>query len=76
MDEPEIYIIQWKHLVSLNCAHLEIISKEHGHLPNTEEDGVDRNPDEESDHIGVGHIFLWLGYAQKAGQETVPLMHF
>ena len=58
------------------CTHLEIIHKEHGHLPDTEEDGADRNPDEESDHVGVGHIFLWLGNPQQPRQETVPLMHF
>ena len=58
------------------CPHLEIIHKEHGHLPNTEEDSADRNPDEESDHIGVGLIFLWLGHPQQPGQETVPFMHF
>ena len=64
MDEPESKIIKWKDLVSQNSTYLEIIHKEHGHLPNTEEDGADRNPDEESDHIGVGHIFLWLGHPQ------------
>ena len=58
------------------CTHLEIIYKEHGHLTNTEEDGADRNPDEELDHVGVGLIFLRLGHPQQPGQETVSLMHF
>ena len=62
--------------LSFVCTHLEIVSKEHGHLPNTEEDGADWNLGQELHHVGVGLIFLWLGNTQQPGQETVPLMHF
>ena len=68
--------VKLKDLVSQNCTHLEIIHKEHDHLPHTEEDGADRDPGQESDHVDVGHIFLWLGNTKQPGQETVPLMHF
>ena len=62
--------------MSFVCTHLEIIHKEHGHLPDTEKDGADRDPDEESYHVGKGLIFLWPGHPQQQGQETVPFMHF
>ena len=81
MDEPYMNIDEWKPLVSLDytsyvCPHLEIIHKEHGHLPHTEEDGADSDHQDQVGVVGVRLILLSLGLTQQLGQETVPLVDF